>query len=78
MVNYETIMYDTQYNGETLCWQCVKACGKCSWSHNFTPVDGWVAKPRRMLLHLGDDGSFESAKYCQSYRVISCPEFVKG
>lgn len=30
-----------------LCFDCGKACGKCSWSRDFTPVKGWVAKQTR-------------------------------
>ena len=26
------------------CWYCTKACGRCSWSKNFTPIKGWVAE----------------------------------
>ena len=28
---------------ETICWGCSKACGHCSWSKEFKPVDGWDA-----------------------------------
>jgi predicted nucleic acid-binding Zn ribbon protein len=30
---------------ETLCWTCQNACGGCSWSRSFEPVEGWEAKP---------------------------------
>lgn len=32
---------------ETLCWTCQNACGGCSWSKSFTPVEGWDAKPTK-------------------------------
>lgn len=32
---------------EQLCWTCQKACGECSWSSCFQPVEGWTA--RRMI-----------------------------
>ncbi len=48
---------------ETLCWTCQNACGGCSWSRSFTPVEGWEAKPTKN-------------EQTDSYRVISCPEFI--
>ena len=29
---------------EQLCWACQKACGDCSWSSCFQPVEGWTAE----------------------------------
>lgn len=29
---------------EQLCWDCKNAVGRCPWSRNFTPVDGWDAE----------------------------------
>lgn len=29
---------------EQLCWTCQKACGDCSWSSCFQPVEGWTAE----------------------------------
>lgn len=29
----------------TLCWKCAHACGGCSWSADFIPVNGWNAIP---------------------------------
>jgi predicted nucleic acid-binding Zn ribbon protein len=29
----------------SLCWDCQNACGGCSWSRSFEPVEGWEAKP---------------------------------
>lgn len=53
---------------ETLCWSCQKACGsKCSWSRNFTPVEGWDAE--ETIVNAGD-------LLLQSYRVNACPEFA--
>lgn len=28
---------------ESICWNCVNACGKCSWSSELKPVDKWKA-----------------------------------
>ena len=47
---------------ETLCWKCGNALGGCSWSIDFTPVEGWDAKP---TAH-------------NSYKVYNCPKFVRG
>ena len=55
--------------GETLCWTCQNACGGCSWSKSFTPVEGWKAKPTQIKTVYND--VFE-----ESYRVIECPEYI--
>ena len=57
----------------TLCWSCKNAVGRCSWSEvdeskkdrpiKYEPVNGWVA----IKTERGD---------CNSYVVLSCPEFV--
>jgi len=53
---------------QTLCWDCAKATGGCSWSYNCTPVDRWKAIPKKKKA---SDG------YYDSYVVIECPEFVR-
>lgn len=56
---------DYVYREKSLCWQCENACNRgCSWSDNFTPVDGWTARPET------------NAGGVDSYLVIQCPEFV--
>lgn len=45
---------------EQLCWSCGNACGKCSWSSAFIPVDGWVAEKVP-----GD-----------TYSITACSEYV--
>lgn len=56
-------------NRYQLCFFCKNACGGCSWSRNFTPVEGWTAKMviRKGIIH---------ERYCKTYDIISCPEFV--
>lgn len=54
---------------ETLCWECAKNGGLCSWSKNFTPVEGWEAIPTKIQAYGHADGVIDS------YKVISCPEF---
>lgn len=51
-----------------LCWRCKNACGGCSWSACFTPVNGWNAEATIIKNSTGDT--------C-SYRIKKCPEFVK-
>ena len=51
----------------TLCWDCAKAVNRCSWSIDFTPVEGWTAEKTK--LRNKDNG------YVESYRVTACPEF---
>ena len=52
----------------TLCWDCAKACGECSWSNHWdhSPVPGLKAEQTYLKVNGGDD---------ISYRVIECPEF---
>ena len=51
---------------KTLCWICNNACGRCSWSKDYKPVEGWKAKPTKIRFQDIEDDSF-----C----VIECPEF---
>lgn len=53
----------------TLCWDCAKNCGDCSWSHDFTPVEGWEAIPTKLQAYGHAEGEIDS------YKVIKCPEF---
>lgn len=55
----------------TICWNCGKACGLCSWSKSFIPVDGWCAVPTKILI--SNTGSKRS--YTDSFDVYECPEF---
>lgn len=56
----------------SICWDCAKACGDCSWSdHNeHKPIKGWNAVKTTIK---GDKGLT-----VDSYLVIECPEFEKG
>lgn len=55
---------------QTLCWQCAKACGGCSWSSlAHKPVDGWAAERRDIYIRNKPDP-------LESYIVESCPEYV--
>ena len=52
---------------EQLCWSCQKACGRCSWSKNLTPVKGWEATP---VMVKDDEGNI------RTYHITSCPEYI--
>lgn len=54
----------------TLCWQCAKACGGCSWSSRaHKPVTGWTAERRDLYIQ-------NSSVPVESYVVHDCPEYV--
>lgn len=62
---------------QTLCWKCERAYGAeskgyapCSWSEDFTPVEGWEAE-RTTVTSRGDRGTSYG-----SYLVKSCPKYV--
>ena len=54
----------------TICWDCAKACGKCSWSEygRWEPVPGWKAERTELRVNAGN--------FIESYTVIECPEFM--
>lgn len=54
---------------DTICWDCKKAGGLCSWSSNHTPVEGWEAKETWIKF---------PEKVVPSYCVLRCPEFEEG
>lgn len=59
----------TEHSNSTLCWKCKNATGGCSWSQDFTPVEGWDAKRTRIRLEKG-------TKHTESFIVKKCPEFL--
>ena len=46
------------------CWHCKKYAGGCSWSRDFTPVEGWTAE--KVLMTSGTE----------TYEIKECPELV--
>ena len=58
-----------------LCWYCDKAGGKCSWSRDFTPVQGWKAKPTKVPAYTTGNGKKKKKIYLDSFEVHECPEF---
>lgn len=65
-----------------LCWDCVKACGGCSWSGidpkthkpRFEPIPGWDAKPKTVEIY---GGKGKPHRVITSYAIRYCPEFVQ-
>ena len=53
----------------TLCWDCAKAIGGCSWSKRLRPVAGWKIIPTRKT-------SSDGRNYA-SCIVLDCPEFKR-
>ena len=51
----------------TICGDCKRSAGQCSWSAKFVPVEGWEAIPTKISV---------GSSYDDSYAVLSCPEFV--
>ncbi len=49
---------------EQPCWHCKKYAGGCSWSRDFTPVEGWTAE--KVLMGSGTE----------TYEIKECPELV--
>ena len=62
--------------GTNICFDCKKACGKCSWSEidpetkkpAFKPVEGWTAI--RVPYLIGAGSGIDS-----TYYISKCPEF---
>ena len=57
---------------ETLCWTCQNACGGCSWSRSFEPVEGWEAKPTKLNIYVKEGNEDLNS----SFFVISCPQYI--
>lgn len=59
-----------KYKEKTICWECKKALGKCNWSKNFQPVEGWEIIPTQIQVQNG--------LMQDSCIVLSCPLFERG
>lgn len=55
------------------CWDCVNACGGCTWSRDGKPVPGWEAEQTSILRYAGSQ-----ARRTESYKINFCPEFRRG
>ena len=60
----------------TLCWNCQRATGLCSWSEKFIPVEGWVADRNDIRIEVQNQYT-RATKYDESYFVRECPLFVR-
>lgn len=60
-----------QFN-QNICWDCQKATGGCSWSRNFTPVEGWEAE-----LIPYQPWKNKHINFSDTYHITKCPEFVE-
>lgn len=66
----DTPRFHKDKESTTLCWECARAYGGCSWSAKFEPVRGWRAeKMSRVRRRCGAEEEWES------YDVLECPEF---
>ena len=72
MTDKENMTFNQYRKCGSLCWDCKKAVGRCSWSRRFEEVDGWTAIRRDVQCGRRDDKPI----YERSYFVIDCPEFV--
>ena len=59
----------------TLCWDCDKACGKCSWSKELKPVKGWKAVPTKVKNGFTTFKGTKNFSIVDSFDVYDCPEF---
>jgi hypothetical protein len=67
--------YKTGNDAHTLCWDCAKCIGGCSWSKEFKPVDGWDAVPT--IVKIAPGGHNRKPRITNSFKVLSCPEFER-
>lgn len=60
---------EDKFHKTQLCWTCARACGGCSWSRSFTPVNGWTAEQTELYV---DRGEYETHR-TTSYKITACP-----
>lgn len=59
-------------NRSSLCFECSRGGGLCSWSQRFEPVPGWTAE--KISLRTQRKGK---ARQMETYRVIDCPGYAR-
>lgn len=82
--NKKSRVFKFEYRGDsaggqtssTLCWHCQNACGHCSWSREFKPVEGWTAVRHDVVVTHATKENVNK-KPVESYIVRKCPEFVE-
>lgn len=67
--------YECVSKHSTLCWDCEKACGKCSWSREFKPIKGWRAIPTQIYQYTTLKRGKHYRYSTDSFDVYECPEF---
>ncbi|MBO5909353.1 MAG: hypothetical protein J6Q67_06230 [Clostridia bacterium] len=69
-IRKETERTNYHYRSNTLCWTCANATNGnlCPWVKNFTPVEGWVAEPKKI---------FFNNVTIDSYYITECPLYRK-
>ena len=63
-----------------ICFNCQKACGKCSWTAvdpvtkkiRFEPIPGWTAEKVKLLT----GHSHYNAVVIDTYHITGCPEYL--
>ena len=60
---------------DTICWDCKRATGFCSWSEKFIPVEGWKATPTKVKIVNRQNGE---NIFTDSFIVHECPLFERG
>ena len=65
-------MTERGHKANSLCWQCKRAYGLCSWSDRFKPVKGWEAVPT--VVKGEKKGNNPAIPY---YEVKKCPLFIQ-
>ena len=75
----ERLHFNGSFKSTQLCWNCKNACGKCSWSQNFTPVAGWGAQ-KTIINTEGTNGTNKKHYHrtIESYDIKACPLFERG
>jgi hypothetical protein len=65
----------TKGKKDTICWNCKRATGFCSWSEKFIPVKGWKATPTiiKIANRYGKNKTYDN-----SFLVHECPLFERG
>jgi hypothetical protein len=66
---YQPAAVDYTAKNYSKCWTCRNACGGCSWSRDFQPVEGWKAEETYLAANRGHE---------ESYHVYDCPAYVRG
>ena len=59
----------------SICGECQRKIGTCSWNKEFKPVPGWKATPTKILVQTAW-GKRTNQSYMDSFNVIECPLYI--